>query len=666
MAFLAGIARLQTGPPPPEFIIPALTVGFLMVSGVALAARRLIGLRGSPVRTLLCAFVGLSVGGFAVGARLDEPAMRWGLLPVMFGVALAVTMVALLVVDALLPGGGPVGWLRLLSRRFARARRYAQVSSLATRHGLVRYVRGRPSRNSPQRNAAFARALRATLEDAGVTFVKLGQLLSTRRDLLPPEFIDELSKLQNEVPPAPYDQVVAQLTAELGAPVEEVFASFEHEPLAAASIAQVHRATLRSGERVVVKIRRPGIVTVVERDLDIVRRIARSLDRRFGWARGIGVRDLADGFADALREELDFRVEARNLTTVAAASAQHADNQVRIPAFHRELTTAKVLIMECVDGVPLGRAHRLMAERGIDRDAVAHTLLFALLRQVMTDGVFHADPHPGNILIQDDGRLALLDFGSVGRLDIQMQASLRRMLSAIDRRDPAGLRDAFTEIMDRSDDVDGEALERSLGRFMARHLGPGLTPDIEMFTDLFRIVSTHGIAVPAEVAAVFRALATVEGTLAHLAPGFNIVRASRTFAEAEISTQFSPRSLKQTATDELLTLLPVLRRLPRRADRISTALERGRLTFNIRLFSHEDDQRIVSGLLHRAMVCVLAATTGIMAVLLLTGEGGPLVTESLRLYEVFGYNLFVLSTVLMLKVVFGRDGRHRRDPGRSR
>ena len=301
----------------------ALLGGFAVVFVLALVARRLLGLQGGLIRTLLCAVLGLAVGGTLIGPHLNTAAATAALFPVMVGVQLLTTVLALLVVDAILPRRSPIAWMRDAQHRMARARRYAQVSRIATRNGLVRQVRVRPRFGDHEQNVAVARSLRRTLEEAGVTFVKLGQLMSTRDDLLPPEFITELRSLQDEVAPVPWLQVEELLAAELGAPVDGVFTQFEQKPLAAASIGQVHRATLHSGEQVVVKVQRPGITTIVDRDLDIALRVAASLEQRAAWARDLGAVELAQGFAAALREVLDFRVEARNLTTITAASARH-------------------------------------------------------------------------------------------------------------------------------------------------------------------------------------------------------------------------------------------------------------------------------------------------------------------------------------------------------
>jgi ubiquinone biosynthesis protein len=417
----------------------------------------------------------------------------------------------------------------------------------------------------------------------------------------------------------------------------------------------VHLATLHSGEQVVVKVQRPGITTVVDRDLDIVLRMAASLEQRAGWARDLGAVELVQGFAAALREELDFRVEARNLITITASSALHrSSDRVRLPHLHGDFTTQRILVMELLDGVPLGRADPVIAERGLDRIELARTLLRCLLRQIMVDGVFHADPHPGNILVLADGQLALLDFGSVGHLDTQLQGALQSLLLAVDQRDPAALRDALLEIADDSPDIDAQSLERSLGRLMARNLSPGLIPDAEAFADMFRIVSAYGVTVPPEIAVVFRTLATLQGTLARLAPGFDIIRESQSFSDTEITAQLAPVDLKDVAIKEVLELVPLLRRLPRRFDRITAAIERGQLSANVRLLADPRDQEVFSGYLHQALVCVFAATTGIMAVVLLASQGGPLISQGVRLYAVFGYNLLVISAVLAIRVLFAR------------
>jgi ubiquinone biosynthesis protein len=346
--------------------------------------------------------------------------------------------------------------------------------------------------------------------------------------------------------------------------------------------------------------------------------------------------------------EIDLRVEARNMTSVAAASDSRGRDGSAIPAPYQPLC-ARVLVMERLDGRPLATIDP-STPAGV-RAALARSLLDCLLRQVMLEGTFHADPHPGNVLLLADGRLGLLDFGSVGRIDAGLRTALQRLLLALDRGDPAGLADALLEVVERPGELDEPRLERMLGRFLARHTGPGMTPDVTMFTDLFRIVSEHGLAVPPEIAAVFRALATMEGTLTQLAPGFDIVAEARRFAAEQLAVQFSPDVLRKTAADELIALLPTLRRLPRRIDRLGGALEAGRLSVNVRLLADPADRRYLTGLLHQVILVALAATSGVMAVLMLGLHGGPAITKTVTLFAFFGYCLLVIAAILALRVL---------------
>ena len=500
------------------FVFTALTVLVF-----AFGARRLLGLRFSFLRTLIAGVLAFliaspiitAISGSVIGKRTSVLPELWF---VILGVtiALVVGMVFLAVAEALVPSGsvpGPVYVLRGMRRRMGRARRYWQISGILVRRGLMPYVRGgrRSELSTSEGRARLARSVRLAMEDGGVTFVKLGQVLSTRRDLLPAEFISELSRLQDDAPEVPWPAIEQVLRSELGTEVGELFASFDREPIAAASIAQVHAATLPSGARVVVKVRLPDVSQIVDRDLDIAGRLAARLERSTSWGRAVG-------------------------------------------------TAGLVLVMERFDGRQLAA---IDAGTPADvRAALARSLLDCLLREVMLEGTFHADPHPGNVLLLADGRLGLLDFGSVGRIDQGLRSALQRLLLALDRGDPAGLADALLEVVERPEELDELRLERMLGRFLARHVAAGMTPDVTMFTDLFRIVSDHGLAVPPEIAAVFRALATMEGTLTQLAPGFDIVAEARRFAGQQLAGQFRPDTLRATAADELVALLPLLRRLP--------------------------------------------------------------------------------------------------------
>jgi ubiquinone biosynthesis protein len=649
------------------FAAVVLVISMALVAGLAWASRRLLGLPVAAPRVLVAGLLGFAVALLAGKAlRAAQPGHTVAFITVALGIPLVVAMIFIVVAEALVPSGaipGPVEVIRGTPRAFARWRRYAQISRIAVRHGLGPYLRGRLPRDAEAAGgrAALALSLRRALEEGGVTFIKLGQLLSTRSDLLPEEFIAEFALLQDRAEPAPWDQVEEVITQSLGAPVSEVFTELRPKPAAAASIAQVHKARLRcrggAEAEVAVKVQRPGIGAAVEQDLDILLRLAMRLENAAQWARAVGAVGVARGFAAAMREELDFRVEARNMAAVAATwsdqqRAAGGSVPVVMPAMHEQLCTEHVLVIEWLEGVSLRGAGQLIDERGLDRAELSRTLLRSMVYQITEGGVFHADPHPGNIMLLTDGRLALLDFGFAGRLDVQQRAALQNLLLAIGHADPAALRDALLELVTRSEDIDEQQLERALGQFVARHLVGGAAVTTEMFTDLFRLASRFELAIPPEIATVLRALGTLEGTLTLLTPQVDIAAEARQYAADRVASQVSPTVVRKTATDELIALVPVLRRLPRRFDRVTGALEQGRLSVNVRLFADERDRRVVTGLTHQVLLAFLGAASGIAAALLLGASGGPRVAADVSLNQLIGYNLLIVAGILVLRVLF--------------
>src|SRR5215471_16472633 len=310
------------------FAVVVLATSTAIVAGLAWAARRLLGLPVGALRALIAGLLGFLTAYF-LGRSLQaaQPGHQAAFIGVAIGVPLIVAMVFIVAAEALVPSGmlpQPLEIIRGTQQAIARSRRYWQISRIAVRHGLAPYLRGRGQRNgdSGRGRAALAVSLRQALEEGGVTFTKLGQLLSTRRDLLPEEFTAELAQLQDRAEPAPWEQVEEVIAQSLGTPPRQVFVELQREPAAAASIAQVHKARLRCGAgpdaEVAVKVQRPGIRATVEQDLDILLRLAVRLEDRARWARAIGTADVARGSAAPMREELNFRVEARNMTAVAA------------------------------------------------------------------------------------------------------------------------------------------------------------------------------------------------------------------------------------------------------------------------------------------------------------------------------------------------------------
>ncbi|MBA3309647.1 MAG: AarF/ABC1/UbiB kinase family protein [Nocardioidaceae bacterium] len=634
----------------------------LTVLAFGAVIRRLLGVRVGPIRTVLAGFLALLIAGPLLNAMLPDgseadigTALMYGALAVC--AASVIAMVCLVIAEVIVPDGslpGPVELWRSWRSRLARTRRYTQVLRIALRHGLGRFFRGQRhgGLESSTARRELARSLRRALDEGGVTFVKLGQQLSTRRDLVPIEFAEELVGLQDQASPLPWQPVEALIEHELGRPLGELFAEIDPHPLAAASVAQVHTARLPGGEEVVVKVQRPGVAEVVERDLDILSRLARTLEARTSWGRSLGLRSLASGFAEALREELDFTIERDNMRTVATALKASSSGAVLVPSPYTRLCTRRVLVMQRLHGTPLGSAEAALRRLGTARRReLATTLLETVLDQILVHGVFHVDLHPGNVLIQEDGVVGLLDLGSVGRLGSTTRMAIGRLLVALERGDSLAACDALLELVDRPDEIDERNLERAVGALVVRYASGGAVSGTTAFAALFRLVTSYRLGIPPEVAAVFRGLATLEGTLATIDPDFDLLAQARDSGRDRVGHAMQPSRLRHSLEEEVMSLLPVLRRLPRRVDRVADAVEHGRMTVNVRLFAHPADRRVVTDLLHQALLTVLGAAAGVMAVLLLGNRGGPQVTASLGLFTLFGYGLLIIAVVLVLRVL---------------
>lgn len=644
-----------------------ITVGASLINAVlfALLVRRVLGVPVSLVRATLAALVATLIARPMLAALVGEPtAVDTGAAPpvglllylillAVFAVVLA--MLLLVIAEMIVPDGsmpGPVELWRGWRSRLARGRRYTQIVGLVTKHGLSRFLRGRrpAGASSSAERRDLARALRRTLEEGGVTFVKLGQQLSTRRDLLPPEFVDELSLLQDAAQPLTWEQVHGTLAQEWGRRPEDVLASIDQQPLGSASIAQVHAATLHDGSDVVLKVQRPGIADQVDRDLDIVKRLAATLTARTEWAGRLGLVALADGFAEALREELDFTVELSSTTLVAAELADTPG--IRVARTHPSLSTARVLVMERLHGTPLGSAEPLLASLGAERrEELADTLLEVVMGQVLRTGVFHVDLHPGNVLVDDDGTLGLLDLGSVGRLGEATRAGLARLFGAIGTGSSQAASDALLDVVDRPEEIDERALEQDVAEVILRFGSGGPGAGAAAFTALFALVADHGLGIPPAVAATFRAVATLEGTLLTADPGYDLADRVRTIGRDQLGQATSPARIRESLEREAVTLLPVLRRLPRRLDRLTDAAEHGRLSVGVRLLADRRDRELITRLWHQGLMTVLAATAGIMATVLFTVGPGPLVAPGVGLFWILATTLLCIAVILALRVL---------------
>lgn len=620
--------------------------------------RRALGVRIGTIRILIAGVIALGAEvGFESQAVWRSGAFNPALLIVQFGIVLFVATAFLVVAELLVPQGtvpSPGEIVRDTRNASVRARRYTELVRIATRHRLVPFkLNTDPSSAGSAERTRQAEALRDALQDAGGAFIKLGQLLSTRPDVLPVEFTTVLAGLQQQVPPAPWDEIAPIIEAELGRPASAVFARIESVPVAAASIGQVHIAELATGEKVAVKVQRPGIVPLVERDVDITRRIAARLGESTSWARRFGIEDLAQSLTDNLLDELDYRVEAASIAAMAAAQEQHPSGErLTVPRHIAPLCTKRVLVMEFIEGGTVSDAAVVDRLPAADRTTLATRLLRSTLTQIVDDGVFHSDLHPGNVMLTPDGGLALLDFGSVGRLDSQVRGQIVDLLLAVSRRDSVAFADALIAFVELPDDVDEYQLRRQIGDFMSRNLGPGASFDAAAIAQIMQVLAMNHLSAPPQLTVAFRAMATLEGTLRVLDPSFDLLAEATAYAQERVTQAQRPIPLARTAVDELVGMLPMLRRLPARVDRITGSLAEGRLSVNVRLLADHRDRQLLREFLNLGAIAFLAGVFGIMAAMLLVSTGGPEIAPDLTLFELFGYLLVVVSGVLTLRVLF--------------
>ncbi len=481
---------------------------------------------------------------------------------------------------------------------------------------LVAYARdrrrflvvGRARRVTPEVRRRRAEALLDSLLTLGPTFIKLGQLLSTRPDVLPPEYIEVISRLQDEVPPAPWPAARAVIEAELG-PLEASFDAFDEDAISGASLGQVYVAEA-GGRRVAVKVRRPDVESLVEADLRVLRWTLPVVRRLVGESRAFSLSNLADEFAKTIREEMDYVREARMLSEIRANFA--GNDEIRIPTVVDSLSGPRVLTMEYVPGTKITDVETLEA-KGLDRRAIAERVERLYFQMIIEDGVFHADPHPGNLAVQDDGTIVFYDFGMSGRVDPAVQATIVEFYVAVADRDIEGILDALVAMGTLSPDADRD----TMGRVMELAIEDARGEDIDQYR-VQRIIQQvedtiyeFPFRLPRNLALVLRVATVVEGVCVTLDPEFDFIEVATAYLTERGYREESVRRLVEATGEQVRDAARSSLRIPPKLDDALTSLERG----NVRVQSVVDDadgvvetlaRRVVYGLLLASLVVATA------------------------------------------------------------
>ena len=463
--------------------------------------------------------------------------------------------------------------------------------------------------------------VRLAFEELGPTFIKLGQILSTRVDMFAPEWINEFEKLQNTVPPIPEAQLAPYLQQVLGQAPETLFASFDMAPIGSASIAQVHRATLHDGSEVVIKLRRPGIVQKVDADLRILEHLAHLIELEFPDARRFMPSDIVAQFARSLKRELDLAAEARNMERFARDFAD--DPYIRIPRVYWEYTRADVNVQDFIDGYSASPVSALPAA-GLDPSLLARRGADAVLKMILLNGYFHADPHPGNVIFLPEDRIAFIDFGMVGRLSHHRRDEIVDLLAAMAQRDEHAMM-AVLIGWTGSVPVNEEQFAEDIGEifFQYDHV---VLKDLNMsqlINDVMALIRNHGILLPADMAMLFKALITLEGLGRQLEPQFQLVEHLTPFVRKLIIERYRPEALLKRGRETLSDGFAMLASLPRDIIRIGRDIKHGKFRINLDLkrleqFGHQLDKSV-----NRLTMGIVTGCLIIGSSIVMTVDGGP-------------------------------------------
>lgn len=514
-------------------------------------------------------------------------------------------------------------------------KRYKDIARLLIRYGrrdLVRYagldeVTVDDEPRAPAAAESDPTELAADLEQMGPTFIKLGQLLSTRPDLLPLPYVDALARLQDKVEPVPFDEVERVVTDELGVRISKAFQEFDPTPLAAASLGQVHRARMRDGRLVAVKVQRPRIRERVREDLDALEDVAQFLDRHTEAGQRYEFGKLLEEFRRSVRRELDYRVEAGNLAILAEHLLEF--DRIMVPAPIDDYTTSRVLTMEYVRGRKITSLSPL-ARLDIDGAELTEQLFRAYLKQILVDGFFHADPHPGNVFLTDDGRIALLDLGMVARLAPSAQDKLLQLLIAISEGRGDDVADTAIRIGERRDGFDETQFRRRVGGLVAEHHGArvGQIKMGRIMLEVARVSSECRIRVPSEFTLLGKTLLNLDQVAVTLAPDFDANEAIRRHAadmlQRRIAKSLSPGHL----LSGLIDLKEFVALLPRRVNQIFELVASNALRIRVDAI---DEQRLLEGLQKIANRIALGLVLAALIV------GAAMLMSVPTSFRIFGY-----------------------------
>ena len=503
--------------------------------------------------------------------------------------------------------------------------------------------------------------IRLALQELGPTFVKLGQILAGRADLFGPAYIAEFEQLHSRVPAVALESLRPQLREDLGGEPETVFARFDVEPVAAASIAQVHRAQLHDGTEVVVKIRRPGITEVIEADLRLLARLAALAEAELPALKPYRPQQLVRELARSLKRELDLASECRHAERIAANMASLP--WIVVPRVHWAHTSERINVQDFVDGVP-GYALEQLAERGLDRQVLAERGSQAVLKMIVEDGLFHADPHPGNVFYLDGNRIAFIDFGMVGRLSAHRRDEMLALLLGLVERQPLTVADVLLDWSGDDHGINLGALEMEIEEFLDQYHGAPLSELNlgQMLADVTTILREHHLGLPPDMALLIKAFITLEGMGRGLDPAFHMTTEALPLLKKVVRARYQPKAVADRAWQTMRRTLAMAEQLPHDVSRLLRNARRGRVQVGIEVahLKRVGDQLDRSA--NRLAMALVIAALIIGSSIVMTVQGGPTLF-GLPAFGFLGFMAAVVGGVWLVRAIWrsGRGRDHIRD-----
>lgn len=512
--------------------------------------------------------------------------------------------------------------LGIIGRTYRQVQRYRQILVVLSKYGFdnlvdslliveqrlefsfAKYFR---RRLEPVSTLSRSERARLVIEELGPTFIKLGQILSTRRDLFPRDFIDEFVKLQDKAPSFPFSQVQQIIESEFRMPLGEVYQYFDKTPLAAASFGQVHRARLLGGQEVVVKVQRPNIKEVVEVDLAIMNHVALLMESQLnGWSTHRPTL-VVEEFSRLIEQELDYTTESGHLERFSWQFA--GEPTIYVPKVYQDAVTQRVLTMEYINGIKASNVEAL-EQAGLDRNLLAQRGFKLLLRQIFLNGFFHADPHPGNVLILPDNVICYIDFGMMGRIDIRSRENCADLILSVIRRDEVKTTSALLKLTQSERPVDRNLLEKEVGTFMDRHsYRPLKQVELGKFLhQLLDITTRHNLRITPDLFLMMKSLTTAEGIGRTLDPNFDPISQARPFVWQIYVNRFNPRRIISDAVDASTEFAALMGEIPLNLDDILKQIKRGDVKVNLTMSGVEKLVTVADRVSNRlAFAIVLAA-----------------------------------------------------------